>query len=236
MLPPITIGISFSETNYANYPAWIMGENTGIEIIELSCKKENSGDLSKCQGLLLTGGIDIAPVFYNSERSGYPNKPATWNKERDQFEIDLFHAAQVMGMPVLGVCRGLQLVNVALGGNLVQDIEEAGKQNHRSQDAADQVHTIQIQQGSLLSDISGISQGMVNSAHHQALGHVAETLLVNCFSPDGIAEGMEWKEKNNHPPLLCVQWHPERIQDKHTNPLSKNIRDWFLLEAAKHQL
>lgn len=213
-----------------------MGDNADIKIIELSWENQNSGDLYKCQGLLLTGGIDIAPVFYNSERSDYPNKPAAWNKARDQFEMNLFHAAQVAGIPVLGVCRGLQLVNIALGGNLVQDVEEAGKQNHRSQDGEDQLHTIQIQQSSLLSDISGISQGTVNSAHHQALDHVAETLQVNCFSPDGIAEGMEWKEKNDRPPLLCVQWHPERMQDKYTNPLSKNIRDWFLLTAAKHQL
>lgn len=236
MSTPLTIGISFSATNYANYPAWIIGDHAGIKIIELSWEKQNSADLSKCQGLLLTGGIDIAPVFYNSQISDYSNKPAAWSKARDQFEINLFHAAQVAGMPVFGICRGLQLVNVALGGNLVLDIEEAGKQSHRSQEGADQLHTIQIQQGSLLSDISGISLGTVNSAHHQALDHVAETLQVNCFSPDGIAEGIEWKEKNNRPPLLCVQWHPERISDKHTNPLSKNIREWFLLAAAKYEL
>jgi putative glutamine amidotransferase len=130
----------------------------------------------------------------------------------------------------------LQLVNVSQGGSLLQDIEEAGKQSHRTEAGADQKHAIQIQLGSLLADITGITEGVVNSAHHQAIDRIGEHLRVNCLSADGIAEGIEWKDKKNRAPLLCVQWHPERIENKNTYPLSKKIRDWFLMEAAKYKL
>ena len=236
MANTITIGISFSETKYPNYPAWILGKKEGIEIVVLSWETQNSEDLKKCQGLLLTGGVDIDPFFYQPTKTDYPNKPNSWNRRRDKFEMELFTEAQSLAMPVLGICRGLQLVNVALGGTLLTDIEEAGKQNHRIQAGIDHVHTIQIRHDTLLAGIAGIRGGAVNSAHHQAISRVAESLLVNCFSQDDIVEGIEWKDKQNCAPLLCVQWHPERIENKETNPLSKNIRDWLLSEAVKYTL
>ena len=85
----------------------------------------------------------------------------------------------------------------------------------------------------MLANICAIPEGIVNSAHHQAIDQVAETLRVNCYSCDAIIEGIEWKEKKNRSPLLGVQWHPERIENKEINPLSQNIRDWFIEEALK---
>ena len=235
MATPIIIGISFSETKYPNYPAWILGENVGVEIVELSWEKQNMEDLAKCHGLLLSGGVDMDPKFIQPAITHYPNQPAEWNPGRDQFELDLFSAAQLLRMPILGVCRGLQLVNVALGGNLLTDLEDEGKPNHRSRVGVDHVHGVQLLAGSLLETITAIHEGEVNSAHHQAINRVADSLLVNCISqPDEIIEGIEWKEKENRSPMICVQWHPERIINKEQNPLSKNIRDWFLAEAAKY--
>ena len=236
MQTPITIGISFSATNYGNYPAWIKGDHAGIEIVELSWKKNNTNDLDKCHALILTGGIDISPVFYKAQRTDYPNRPAEWNPARDVFEQDLFKTAQLASLPVLGICRGMQLVNVALGGSLIPDIEETGKENHRSEEGRDKMHRVEIHPNTLLQTICGSREGKVNSAHHQAIDKLAEPLLANAFSPDGIVEGLEWKYKTNHAPMLCVQWHPERLQDKNTNPLSKNIRQWLLTQAAKYQL
>ena len=207
-----------------------------MEIVELSWEKNSKKDLDKCRALILTGGIDIAPVFYNTQRTDYPNRPAEWNTARDAFELDLFQAAQLASLPVLGICRGMQLVNVALGGSLLQDIEETGKENHRSEQGIDKIHSVQIFPNSLLQTISGIREGKVNSAHHQSIDKLAEPLLANAFSPDGIVEGVEWKFKENHSPMLCVQWHPERIPDKNTNPLSRNIRQWLLTEAVKYRL
>ena len=235
MATPIIIGISFSETKYPNYPAWIRGENEAIEIVELSWEKQYIEDLEKCHGLLLSGGVDMDPIFYAPNLTNYPNQPAEWNRKRDQFELDLLDAAQRLKMPILGICRGLQLVNTALGGTLLTDIEVAGKPNHRSKAGVDHVHSVQLLPGSLLQNITAIHQGEVNSAHHQAIGRVAELLVVNCVSQaDEIIEGIEWKQKENRSPMLCVQWHPERIINKQLNPLSNNIRDWFLSEALKY--
>jgi putative glutamine amidotransferase len=232
---PIIIGISFSETKFSNYPAWILGETMNVEIVELSWEKQNMEDLAKCHGLLLSGGVDMDPKFIQPAITHYPNQPAVWNPARDQFELDLFNAAQLLKMPILGVCRGLQLVNVALGGNLLTDLEDEGKPNHRSRAGVDHVHGVQLLAGSLLETITAIHEGEVNSAHHQAINRVADSLVVNCFSQaDEIIEGIEWKEKENRSPMICVQWHPERIINKEQNPLSKNIRDWFLAEAVKY--
>jgi len=231
---PIIIGISFTEAKYSNYPAWIIGENSSIEIVALSWEKQNIEDLNKCHGLLLSGGVDIDPFFYEPEILNYPNQPAEWNRKRDLFEMDLFNVATQKKIPILGVCRGLQLVNVALGGTLLSDIEAIGKTNHRSKLGVDHVHPLQLLEGSLLQGITMIDEGEVNSAHHQSINKLADSLMVNCIShPDGIIEGVEWKEKQNRSPMICVQWHPERINNKEQSVLSKNIRDWFLLEAQK---
>jgi putative glutamine amidotransferase len=233
---PITIGISVSETKYANYPAWILDGGEAIEIVELSWEKQNLDELNRCDGLLLPGGIDIDPFFYKPKTTAYPNQPQEWNRVRDQFEWDLFNLAQSMMMPVLGVCRGLQLINVALGGTLISDIEAVGKQNHRNMDGIDHLHLVQLEADSLLAGICSIQEGIVNSAHHQSVDRLAEPLRLNCISDDEIIEGIEWREKENRSPLLCVQWHPERIENKESNPLSQNIRAWFFDEAEKFKL
>jgi len=223
---PIIIGISFTEAKYSNYPAWIIVENSSIEIVALSWEKQNIEDLNKCHGLLLSGGVDIDPFFYEPEILNYPNQPAEWNRKRDLFEMDLFNVATQKKIPILGVCRGLQLVNVALGGTLLSDIEAIGKTNHRSKLGVDHVHPLQLLEGSLLQGITMIDEGEVNSAHHQSINKLADSLMVNCISqPDGIIEGVEWKEKQNRSPMICVQWHPERINNKEQSVLSKNIRD-----------
>jgi len=234
MRKTITIGISFSETKYPNYPAWIKVE--GVEIIELSWEKQNLEDLHHCQGLLLTGGLDMDPIFYEPGLKCYANQPAKWNRVRDRFELDLFDLARSLKMPVLGICRGLQLINIALGGTMVLDLQATGKQNHRNIEGIDAIHPLLLTKNSLLASICAIPEGVANSAHHQAIDQVAESLQVNCHSGDGIIEGIEWKEKDNCSPLIAVQWHPERIENKEINPLSQNIRTWFLEQATKFKL
>jgi len=231
----IKIGISKSETNYANYPAWILGDDDAIAIVELSWEKQNEAALIDCDGLLLTGGIDIDPFYFDKNIVTYPNQPNTWNRLRDEFEISLFNKALKLSMPILGICRGLQLINVALGGNLITDIEFAGKTNHRSKDGIDHVHQIKIDPNSLLAKISQLTNGQINSAHHQAIDALGGALKVNCNSEEGIVEGIEWINSENKSPLLAVQWHPERIENKEVNPLSKKIRDWFLKEASHYK-
>ena len=233
MSQKIRIGVTFSEARYENYPKWIKGDDADIEIVELSWEKQNWDDIEDCDGIVLTGGVDTCPRFYESERTEYPNKPAEWNEARDEFEMHVFETALNFDHPVLAICRGLQLVNVSLGGDLVQDLEEAGKNDHRRHGEVDGQHAVSISENTLLKEVAGSTSGNINSAHHQAVGRVSDELMVSAVSPDGVVEAIEWKVKEGEPWLLAVQWHPERMLDKESNPLSKNIREKFLEAVRK---
>jgi putative glutamine amidotransferase len=230
----IKIGVTLSESRNENYPKWIKGDDADIELVELSWEKQNWDDIEDCDGIVLTGGVDTCPRFYDNERTDYPNKPQTWNEERDEFEMHVFETALNFDHPVLAICRGLQLVNISLGGDLIQDLEEAGKNDHRRHGDMDGQHSISITENSLLNQVSQATTGNINSAHHQAVGRVSDELMVSAVSPDGVVEAIEWKEKEGEPWLLAVQWHPERMKDKETSPLSKNIREKFLEAVRKN--
>ena len=233
MSQKIKIGVTFSEARYENYPKWIIGDDADIELVELSWEKQNWDDIEDCDGIVLTGGIDTCPRFYENERTDYPNKPDNWNEARDEFEMHVFETALNFDHPVLAICRGLQLVNVSLGGDLIQDLEEAGKKDHRRHGEIDGQHAVSIEPNSLLNEVAGNTSGNINSAHHQAVGRISDELMVSAVSPDGVIEAIEWKVKEGEPWLLAVQWHPERMLDKETNPLSKNIREKFIEAVRK---
>ncbi|MES2591910.1 MAG: gamma-glutamyl-gamma-aminobutyrate hydrolase family protein [Bacteroidota bacterium] len=222
-----TIGITDTEARYSNYPLWIKGNDADIEIIQLF--PSNIKDLEKCDGIVLSGGVDTHPIFYKNNRLDYPLAPSEFNVARDEFELNVFNYSQKNNVPVLAVCRGMQLVNIALGGDLIQDIEESGKLDHRRHNEKDGWHEIDVEKNTLLFEITGTEKGEINSAHHQALGRIASDLKVSAISPEGIPEAAEWKDKTGKPFLLCVQWHPERLAQEHPdNPFTRAIRDSFL--------
>ena len=225
------IGITTSDTNFQNYPNWIAGE--GVEIIQLSYTEKNTQDFDSCDGFVLTGGIDVHPVFYQNARVNYPNT-TVFNESRDHFEIQVFEFACQKNKPVLAICRGMQLVNIALGGNLIQDLQENGFTNHRKGPDGDREHKIEVEPGTLLAQISGVQHGFVNSAHHQGLDQIADELKVSAFSEDGVVEAIEYKDANK-PFLLAVQWHPERMQIPASNlAFSQNIRSAFMEAMLKN--
>ncbi len=225
------IGVTTSDTNFQNYPNWISGE--GVEVVLLSYEQKNTQDFDSCDGFVLTGGIDIHPDFYQNDRVDYPNT-TVFNELRDFFEMQVFEYARQQNKPVLAICRGLQLVNIALGGNLIQDLQENGFTNHRKGPDGDREHKIEVKPGTLLAQIAGVQQGFVNSAHHQGLDQIAEGLTVSAFSEDGVVEAIEYKEANK-PFLLAVQWHPERIQIPSSNlAFSQNIRSAFIDAMLKN--
>jgi putative glutamine amidotransferase len=221
----ITIGVTVTEARYENYPKWIKDDDADIEIVELSVDSQNWEKIEDCDGILLTGGIDMHPQFYDSGERHYPYAPETFNTKRDEFEMHVFETALNLEHPVLAICRGHQLVNVALGGNLIQDLGQGNDIHKRGE--ADKQHEVKTEPGTLLQQISG-DLGYINSAHHQAVNHLSDELIANCVSPDGVVEGAEWKDKEGKPWLLTVQWHPERMTDLETNPFSKNIREAFI--------
>lgn len=227
----ITIGLTYTEARYENYPLWLKGNDENIDIIKLSF--ENFNDIEKCDGLVLSGGVDMHPRFYKNERLNYPLAPSEFKDDRDELEIKFFQYAQKNNLSVLAICRGMQLVNVALGGDLIQDLQENNKEDHRRHEV-DRIHEVNVLKDSLLYEITNQEKGIINSAHHQALGKIANELIVNSWSADEVVEGVEWKDKNDKSFLLCVQWHPERLaQGQPDNPFTKNIRNKFL-EAVKN--
>lgn len=208
------------------YVNWLQGVN-GVEVVELSAEKNNAIELESCSGLVLSGGIDVHPSYYNNSKTDYP-KAEGFDEARDRFEKEVFNAAQKKQLPVLGVCRGLQFINCLMGGTLVQDL---GDLNKTHEGGPDKIHEVEIERGSSLEKISGIAKGNVNSSHHQAIERLGKGLRINCKAEDGTIEGIERLESDK-PFLLAVQWHPERMEDQNS-PLSKNIRDNFLEAARK---
>lgn len=164
--------------------------------------------LELIDGLLLTGGKDIAPSCYREEPI---EETSTCKLQRDRWELELFKKAYEQDLPVLGICRGLQVMNVALGGTLYQDIiKQYGQTQTHLSDEEDQYarHCVELEKGSKLFDIlCTIDQLEVNSYHHQAIKDLAPQFKVSAQT-EGIIEAIEAPEKRF---IIGVQWHPERI-------------------------
>lgn len=163
-----------------------------------------SRDLSQaedCGGLLLPGGGDVDPSRYGQENNGSANI----DKVLDQREIELIRQFSLVGKPILGICRGLQILNVALGGDLIQDIETAP--THKwEENTGDKVHMVTAAKDSFLYPLYGESFS-VNSAHHQAVNDLADGFSIAATAADGVVEALENRKKN----IYAVQWHPERM-------------------------
>ncbi len=161
-------------------------------------------------GLLLPGGGDVDPVHYGESRHAKCNEPSA---ERDNTELALARWAMEGGMPLLAICRGIQVLNVALGGSLFQDIQAQvpGAERHAwyPNYPRDRLsHTVSLTPEARLAHIAGESTLPVNSLHHQSVKDIAPGLVVTGHSPDGIIEAVEAPE---HPFAIGVQWHPEEL-------------------------
>jgi putative glutamine amidotransferase len=166
--------------------------------------------LDRLDALLLTGGGDVDPVHYGGTSHGevYGVDP-----DRDAFELELVRAAADRRVPTLCICRGLQVLNVALGGTLIEDIaaEGAGYLDHRNRDAEStrRRHEVDLEPQSTTARALGAATVMVNSSHHQAVRELAPTLRATGRAADGIVEAVA--SVDDAWPLWAVQWHPERL-------------------------
>jgi len=209
--------------NVDNYINWFHGDDVVVEKLEVG-----SNSYKDCSGILLSGGLDVHPNQYDGDE-GYENKPADgWDEDRDNFETDVYKFAKINKIPILAICRGLQLVNVAEGGTLIQDLD--GKNAVHKKEETDKEHNVTIDSRTFLGDVTGAMSGVVNSAHHQAVDpeSIGRALMVNAVSKDDVIEGLEFKDKTNKGFMLAVQWHPERMQNKETSALSQGIKKAFL--------
>ena len=170
-----------------------------------------------CGGLVLCGGGDVESTRYGQENRG-SNPP---DRARDQAELALFQAFFQAGKPILGICRGMQLINVALGGDLVQDLPPEQRLFH-AWDQQDKIHPVRALEGSLLCRLYG-PVFPVNSAHHQAVGRLGRGLRITAWSESGFAEAIECPERH----ILAVQFHPERMSFGRRRPDTIDGADIF---------
>src|ERR1017187_1567836 len=220
------IGIS-EGTRYYNYEKWFHNE-PGVMIIKLGYQLNNFDEIEKCNGIILSGGHDLNPRLYNQPEFLSYIDPKDIDERRDEFEWKILQHTEVNQKPLLGICRGLQFVNVYFGGTLVPDIPAFGKYNHSKLNAeTDREHIVDIDPNSALFKVIGKEKGTVNSAHHQSVDMPGFGLVVNALSPDGIVEGMERRNPEGSSYLMLVQWHPERMADMES-VFTKNIKQSFL--------
>ena len=177
----------------------------------LSSTEAASSVLDSVSGLVLTGGEDVDPARYGEKRH---EKVRSVNVARDATEAALVEEARARGLPVFAICRGIQILNVALGGTLVQDIPSQCRTDidHDEEGArTSRTHEVSIEPGSLIAGAVGTEHLSVNSFHHQSVKRVADGMKVTARSPDGVIEGIESTDEKWW--VMGVQWHPEEMTD-----------------------
>jgi putative glutamine amidotransferase len=177
----------------------------------LSSGRAASSVLDSVSGLVLTGGEDVDPARYGEQRH---EKVRSVNVARDATEAALVEEARARGIPVLAICRGIQILNVALGGTLVQDIPSQCKTDidHDEESArTSRTHEVSVEPGSLIAKAVGTEHLSVNSFHHQSVKRVADGMKVTARAPDGVIEGIESTDEDWW--VMGVQWHPEEMTD-----------------------
>lgn len=183
--------------------------------------------LATVDGVLLTGGVDVHPDHYNEKPEAHCGEI---DPERDRVELALFEFARTKKMPILGICRGMQLMNVALGGTLHQDVAIETKSaviHERDHETERRVlaHPVSVVPDTMLSRIVEVSELSVNSLHHQGIDKIGGGLIPSAHAPDGLVEAIEYP---GHPFMLGIEWHPEELPDD----ASKGIFSAFL-DATK---
>ncbi len=230
--PKVKIAISKESKNYTQ---WLLRNDSTIQIINLYGMPIDSatGVLSGSNGLLLTGGEDVYPAYY--DREGDTSRCGGFDRYRDSLEMAMIEFAVNHNMPVMGVCRGEQILNVALGGSLIIDIPEDFDTSviHRQDDWMNCFHVAEAVNPSTLAAISNATSDTVTSNHHQAIDQLAPPLMICAYAADSLPEAVTWLNPEGKGFLLAVQWHPERMKTNH--PFSDPLAAQFLTEASKYQ-
>jgi putative glutamine amidotransferase len=165
----------------------------------------------RLDGVLLPGGGDVDPSIYHADRHA---TTGGIDDDRDRTEMALTRWAMEDDLPAFGICRGIQVMNVALGGTLIQDvpsyIETQLRHDTSNEPRSTIMHTVAMSDDSRLADIMGDTQVHVNSLHHQSIEKAAAAVRVTGYAPDGVVEAMEVPDKHF---IMAVQWHPEDMLD-----------------------
>jgi putative glutamine amidotransferase len=198
-------------------------EAVGVKPVILAPPEPRSLAAIGIAGLLLSGGTDVDPELYGQERATETELP---NRPRDRMELRVLREALQLDLPVLAICRGMQLLNVYHGGTLSQHHRQQAKHRVRTRDRSLPAHDAVIQPGTRLAAILGEHRCAINSRHHQAVDRVSYLLRVSARALDGIVEGVERKDRLF---VVGVQWHPE-------DQICTDARQRKLFDAFKNAL
>jgi len=226
---PLRIAVSKLSANYKN---WLLQSDSTLVITNMYEMGVDSAlkMLESHHAVLITGGEDVYPDWYGRIRD--TARCGEFDRYRDTLEIMLIQKALEMGLPILGICRGHQILNVALGGTLIIDIPyDIGEDViHRcDEDPLQCHHLVFVFHQTLLQEITDQTEGTVTTNHHQAIKGMAPGLRMSAVAEEGVIEAIEWEDYQNKPFLLGVQWHPERMEDY--PELSRPIANRFIEEA-----
>ncbi|MCM1058031.1 MAG: gamma-glutamyl-gamma-aminobutyrate hydrolase family protein [Firmicutes bacterium] len=212
------IAIAGKKTATENYVRYVA--DSGMEpLVTL-----NSGEIAGCDALILPGGGDVTPAFFGERNRASHNI----DTELDVLQFQAFDLCIRNRKPILGICKGMQVINVGLGGTVIQDLPTA--ELHKYNDG-DQYHPTVIEKGSWLYHLYG-GETIVNSAHHQSIGRPGAglTIIQRCpldGCPEAIAHGSL--------PILGVQWHPERLDPKRTTLSGEDVLAYFVSLIVKRR-
>jgi putative glutamine amidotransferase len=207
------------------------GEAVLLSLVDASGRER---ELAALNGFVLPGSpADVDPALYGAVNEG---QSAEADELRDAADSEILRHAFAAGKPVLAICYGCQILNVHLGGTLIQDIgsEMATKIAHRKEDvqpaaAEDPLHEAILEAGSVLAGLAGGTKAQVNSSHHQAVARPGKSLRVTARAADGVVEAVEWTGGGNW--VLGVQWHPESMPAR--DQLSRRLFEEFVAAAAQ---
>src|SRR6185369_1013123 len=223
----LTLGHDATKNEKNDYIRALIG--AGFRMEEIVVLPPGSEPEGAFDGVVLGGGLDVHPARYG--REVLADGSVELDQDRDTTDFAVFELARQKSLPILGICRGMQVVNVALGGTLVQDIptERPSDIEHLVPEKKDdrRDHMVVIKPGTHLYRIASVGQIEVNSRHHQGVDRPAPGLRISALAPDGMVEALE----SDGPSLLAVQWHPENLlEDK----VSRRLFADFVRAARDH--
>ena len=216
------------------YFSWLNRFEPNLEWVVISYKNNNLQELDTADGLIVSGGGDLDPALLGTPDPAGHSKDV--DRARDDFELQAVHLALAKGIPLLGICRGLQVVNFACGGTLILDLPSAGFMDHSNTNDYQLAHTVTVKPTTLLAQLTGKSTLQINTSHHQSIEKPGKGLMASACSSDGVIEAAEWETKEGKPFCCLVQWHPERMADAPDNTASRAIAEGFLLATREKAL
>jgi putative glutamine amidotransferase len=226
----LRIGISYAPQS-GPYPRYIEATQSAaarlgldVEVIDLCARPEEA---ARIDGVIFTGGGDVAPARFG--KADEANRCEGIKLARDDHEFRLCDIACARELPILGICRGEQVLNVHFGGTLITHIATASDHVKRD-DGEDAQHEITTVAGSIVAQLASAGRAAVNSSHHQAVDRLGAPFVVTARASDGTIEAYEWAEPDGKPFFLAVQWHPERMNQ--SDALAGPIFEQFLKAVA----